>query len=156
MQHHVSLVLVILLTAFNFFAQKSWTQAQPRGSSTNSVLKQLQATASKNSFSMLVCLVPGSVDKNLPVADCPPKQSIDILMAFESADIDINTSTSALHVLCLRTLPSGLSAFLYRLMSPDTCPQGCRDFHSPVKCLEHRYCDRYSEQSCKAVSDCQL
>ncbi len=34
----------------------------------------------------------------------------------------------------------------------DTCPQGCIDLHSPVKCLDHRCCGRYSMQSCKAIN----
>ena len=71
---------------------------------------------------MLVCLVSGSVDKYLPVADCPLYKSLNILMAFQSADTGITIPISALHVLCLRTLPSGLAAFLDRLdlryMSP--------------------------------------
>ncbi len=36
----------------------------------------------------------------------------------------------------------------------DTRPQGCTDLQSPVKCLDHRYCGRYSMQSCKAVLGC--
>ncbi len=92
-----------LLAAIHFFTQKSWTRAQLRDSSTTWVLNQPQ-TATKSSFSMLVCQVPGSVDKYLPVADCPLQKSLEILMAFQnSADIGITTPISALHVLCLRS-----------------------------------------------------
>ena len=38
----------------------------------------------------------------------------------------------------------------------DTRPQGCTDLQSPVKCLDHKYCDGYSMQSCKAVLGCAM
>ncbi len=107
---------------FALFHAQIVDSSTTQGLKHNLVLKQLQ-TASKSSFSMLVCLVPGSVDKYLPVADCPLQKSLDILMAFHSADIGMTTPISALHVLCFRTLPSGLSAFLDRLDLRYTSPR---------------------------------
>ena len=35
----------------------------------------------------------------------------------------------------------------------DPIYQGCTDLQSPVKCLDQRYCDRYSMQSCKQFTE---
>jgi len=55
--------------------------------------QQLQ-TASKSSFSALVCLVPASVDKYLPVLDHTCQKSLE-LRAFYSADICMTTHTTS-------------------------------------------------------------
>ncbi len=63
--------------------------------------QQLQ-TASKSSFSALVCLVPASVDKHLPVPDHTLQKSLDMLRAFYSADICMTTDrTSNLSSACV-------------------------------------------------------
>ena len=38
----------------------------------------------------------------------------------------------------------------------DTRPQGRTVLHSPVKCLEHKYCEGYIMQSYKAVLGCAM